>query len=61
MMSKELLLIYSQLHRNRNRQTLMTTIFKFSRKRTMCVGLVDVCNAINTILDEQRFLITITS
>ena len=39
----------------------MTTIFKFSRKHAIFFALVDVCDAINTIFDELRFWITISS
>ena len=61
MISKGLLLICLLLHCYQNELTLMTTIFKFTRKHTICVALVGVCDTINTILGELRFLITITS
>ena len=63
MMSKGLLLIYSRLHCYQNRLNLNDYYFLGLKKHTICVALVNVCDAINTtcILGELRFLMTITS
>ena len=60
-MSKELLLIYTHLYCYQNRLNLDDYYFQVFKKTCYFFALVDVCDAINTILDELRFLITITS